>query len=107
MTTKNKTSLGRTAALAGLLLAAASTFMTVSVQPASAECKLGGPHCIGTTLPNPKGPGGGKLPGTGWRDPDCLAFGNCDSSELKGTEIRRPPSGSTQASLGGNRLEKR
>ena len=85
-------------------IAIALTLPTV-FEPAHAECKSGGPNCIGKTLPSPKGPGGAPLPGTGWRDPDCLEFGNCDSSELKGTEFRRPP-GRDQALLGGN-LEKR
>jgi hypothetical protein len=91
--------------LAGVLLSSTAAFFTVSVQPAAAECKYGGPHCIGKSIPGPSGPGGAHIPGTGWQDPDCKAFGNCDSSELKGTEIARRPTGNQTASIGGGHMK--
>lgn len=108
MNTKDLSSrkLIRAAILAGLLFSGTTTFFTASVQPAAAECKLGGPNCIGKTIPNPSGPGGAKLPGTGWQDPDCLHFGNCNSSELKGTEIRHQQPGGLHASLGGGHMKR-
>ena len=88
MASINLRGLFRTAALAVLLLAGATTFFTASVEPANAECKFGGPNCIGKDVPGRPGVGGTGLPGTGWQDIDCAQFGNCDSSELKGTEVR-------------------
>ena len=94
----------RILAFAGIMLSSSATFITTSVQPASAECKYGGAHCITKSMPGPSGPGGTKLPGTGWQDQDCAMFGNCNSSELKGTELRRP-TGSQTASLGGGHMK--
>jgi hypothetical protein len=93
----------RTAILAGLALAGIGTFLTAGVEPAQALCNYNGPHCI-TNDPSigPKKPGNPGLPGTGWVDPDCLKFGNCNSSELKGTEVRRPTSGQRNAVLENN-----
>jgi hypothetical protein len=103
----NMSTLVRTAVLAGLVLAGVGTFFTAGVEPAAAECKYGTPHCITKSLPNPvKGVGGASLPGTGWVDADCAEFGNCDSSELKGTEFRRPSGTPVGVTPGGNRIEK-
>jgi hypothetical protein len=85
--------LSRAAVVAGLVLAGAGTFFTAGVEPALALCKYGTPHCIDLHRPNLPSVGGEKLPGSGWVDPDCGYYGNCDSSELKGTEIRRRQSG--------------
>jgi hypothetical protein len=95
--------------LTALLLAGAMTIFTAGAQPANAECKYGGAHCITKAQFGPPGVSNNKLPGTGWRDPDCAQFGNCDSSELKGTEVRHPQPAqpSHNASPGGNHLAKR
>ena len=43
-------------------------------------CKYGSKNCVN---PNPgfKPPkvGGAKLPGSGWQDPDCKYYGNCNT----------------------------
>jgi hypothetical protein len=96
----------RVAILTGLVLAGAGTFFAAGVEPAAAECKYGTPHCITRGIPNPPKVGGLPLPGTGWVDVDCAEFGNCDSSELKGTEVSRPHPVQTNATLGGT-LEKK
>jgi hypothetical protein len=95
------------AILAALILAGAGTLFTASVEPAHAECKLGGPHCITTGRTPIPNVGGVAVPGTGWQDVDCAEFGNCNSSELKGTEIRRPPSGQLHANIQNNGLKRR
>jgi hypothetical protein len=98
--------LSHAAILAGLILAGAGTMFTASVEPAHAECKVGGPHCLPTgRTPVPSVPGA-SIPGTGWQDVDCEKFGNCNSSELKGTEIRHQDPG-LHAGLGGNNLRRR
>jgi hypothetical protein len=83
--------LARAAVVASLVLAGAGTFFTASVEPAMALCKYGTPHCIDLHRPSLPSVGGEKIPGSGWVDPDCNYYGNCDSSELKGVEIRRQP----------------
>jgi len=86
-------SLSRVAIATGLVLAAASAFVTTSADPAMAICKYGTPHCI-NKHPGPQPPtvGGVSMPGSGWVDPECEYYpGLCGSSEVKGTELRRPP----------------
>ena len=87
-------SLSRAIILTGFGLAAAGSFLTAGTEPALALCKYGTPHCVN---PNP-GPhlpkvGGEQIPGSGWVDPDCKYYGNCNSSEVKGTALRRNPPG--------------
>ena len=79
--------------MAGLVLAGTGTFFTAGVEPAMALCKYGTPHCVDLHRPSLPSVGGEQIPGPGWRDPDCGYYGNCNSSELKGTELRRQPSG--------------
>jgi hypothetical protein len=80
------------AIVTGLVLASAGTFFTASIEPAAALCKPGGPHCRPVQW-TPPSVGGQAIPGSGWVDPDCKYYGNCDSSEVKGTDIRRSHSG--------------
>jgi hypothetical protein len=84
-------SLSGAAIAAGLVLA--GTFFTAGVEPAMALCKYGTPHCVDPHRPSLPSVGGEQIPGSGWVDPDCNYYGNCDSSEVKGTEIRRRQSG--------------
>jgi hypothetical protein len=79
--------LSRAVLAAGLIAAGAGLSVTASVEPAMALCKYGSPHCV-NPRPGPKLPtvGGAKIPGSGWVDPDCKYYGNCNSSEVKGTE---------------------
>jgi hypothetical protein len=109
MNSRNLRSISRACMLTALLLAGAMTIFTAGSQPANAECKYGGPHCITKAQFGPPGVNTNKLPGTGWQDPDCAQFGNCNSSELKGTEVRHPHpvQPSHNASSGGNHLAKR
>jgi hypothetical protein len=93
MFTLTSRNLSRAAVVAGLILAAAGTFFTAGVEPAMALCKYGTPHCVDPHRPGLPSVGGAQIPGTGWRDPDCGYYGNCDSSELKGTELRHQASG--------------
>jgi hypothetical protein len=79
------------AALVAGTLAGAGSFFTAGVEPAMALCKYGTPHCIDLHRPSLPSVGGEKIPGSGWVDPDCQYYGNCDSSELKGVELRRQP----------------
>ena len=83
-------SVSRAAIMAGLILAGAGTFFTASVEPAMALCKYGTPNCVDPN-PGPEPPkvGGEQIPGSGWVDPDCKYYGNCDSSEVKGTARRQ------------------
>ena len=89
MFTLTSQKLTRAAIVAGIL-AGAATFITASVEPAMALCKYGTPHCVNPD-PGPKPPkvGGEQIPGSGWVDPDCKYYGNCDSSEVKGTARRQ------------------
>jgi hypothetical protein len=81
------------AALVAGILAGAGTFFTAGVEPAMALCKYGTPHCIDLHRPSLPSFGGEKIPGSVWVDPDCNYYGNCDSSEVKGVELKRQPSG--------------
>ncbi len=92
MFTFTSRNLSRAAVVAGLVLAGAGTFFTAGVEPAMALCKYGTPHCVDPHRPSLPSVGGAQIPGTGWVDPDCGYYGNCDSSELKGTALRRNPS---------------
>ena len=91
MFTINSRTLSRAAIAAGFAIATAGAFLTADADPAMALCKYGTPHCVHQgehpTVPTS---GGAKLPPSGWVDPDCKYFGNCDSSEVKGTAISRP-----------------
>ena len=73
------------AALVAITLAGAGLFFTAGTDTAVALCKYGTPHCINKN-PGPKLPtvGGVKIPDSGWVDPDCQYYGNCNSSEVKG-----------------------
>ncbi len=93
MFTLTSRNLSRAAVVAGLLIAGAGSFFAAGVEPAMALCKYGTPHCVDLHRPSLPSVGGAQIPGTGWRDPDCGYYGNCDSSELKGTALRRNPSG--------------
>jgi hypothetical protein len=92
MFTRNLRSLSGAALVAGIL-AGAGSFLTAGVEPAMALCKYGTPHCADPHRPSLPSVGGEKIPGSGWVDPDCQYYGNCDSSELKGVEFRRQPTG--------------
>ena len=108
MSTLTSRSIARAAIVAGLILAGAGTFFTASVEPAMALCKYGTPHCIDKHRPNLPTAGGEKIPGSGWVDPDCESYpGLCDSSELKGVEIRRQQTGRVNRVPGANRLAKK
>lgn len=89
MLTSTTRKLTRAAIVAGLFLAAAGTLMTASSEPAAAICKRGGPHCTPVTTQSLPTVGGKQIPGSGWQDPDCQYYGNCGSSEVKGTAARR------------------
>jgi hypothetical protein len=92
----NFRSLSAVALVAGLL-AGAGSFFAAGVEPAMALCKYGTPHCIDLHRPSLPQVGGEKIPGSGWVDPDCQYYGNCDSSELKGVELKRQPKGPINA----------
>jgi hypothetical protein len=85
-------SLAGVAMVGAVVLATSFTFFTASIEPAAALCKPGGPHCRPVQWKPPTA-GGEAIPGSGWVDPDCEYYGNCNSSEVKGTEIRRPKTG--------------
>jgi hypothetical protein len=51
----------------------------VSADPAIALCKYGTPHCVNPNpRPEPPKVGGAEWPDSGWEDPDCKLFGNCN-----------------------------
>jgi hypothetical protein len=87
----NSRSLCRWAIMALILLAGAGTFVTAGVEPAMALCKYGTPHCADPHRPTLPSVGGVQFPGSGWVDPDCNHYGNCNSSEVKGTARLLPP----------------
>jgi hypothetical protein len=93
--------LSRAALVAITLAGAAGFFFATGTEPAVALCKYGTPHCINKN-PGPKLPtvGGVKIPDSGWVDPDCKYYGNCDSSEVKGVS-RTQPSGKRVQTTGG------
>jgi hypothetical protein len=107
MLTLSSLNLSRAAVVAGLILAGIGTFFTAGVEPAMALCKYGTPHCIDLHRPTLPSVGGEKLPGSGWVDPDCEYYGNCNSSEVKGTEIRRRQSGPVYRLPGAQGVAKR
>jgi hypothetical protein len=79
------------AALAVLTLAAATfALFAAGAEPAMALCKYGNPNCVNPN-PGPKAPGveGVKIPDSGWVDPDCKYYGNCQSPN----SARRVPGG--------------
>ena len=97
---RNLSRAARTALLAITLAGAAGFFFAAGTEPAAALCKYGTPNCINKN-PGPKLPtvGGVKIPDSGWVDPDCKYYGNCDSSEVKGV-ARTKPSGARVQTTG-------
>ena len=88
MTKHSSCSLIRTVIVAGVSLAAASILLTASVEPTMALCKYGTPNCVNPHRPDPPKVGGETMPGSGWVDTDCKYYGNCNSSEVKGTAAK-------------------
>lgn len=89
MTIHSSRSLVRAIVVASVTLAAASTLLlTASVEPATALCKYGSPNCVNPHRPDPPKVGGETMPGSGWVDTDCKYYGNCNSSEVKGTAAK-------------------
>jgi len=41
-------------------------------------CKYGTPHCINNPRPALPEVGGAQWPDSGWEDPDCKYYGNCN-----------------------------
>ena len=93
MFTPMSRSLSRAVIVAGLSLAWASILFTASVEPAMALCKYGTPNCVNPHRPSPPTVGGEKMPGSGWVDSDCKYYGNCNSSEVKGTAKKQQQTG--------------
>ena len=91
MSTFTSRKLSRTAFAALIVAGGSSAFFAASVEPAMALCKYGTPHCI-NKFPGPQLPsvGGAKIPDSGWVDPDCKYYGNCNSSEVKGVAKKTP-----------------
>ena len=75
----------RAVIVASVSLAGASILLTTISKPAMALCKYGTSHCVNPHQHEPPKVGGEKMPGSGWVDPDCKYYGNCNSSEVKGT----------------------
>jgi hypothetical protein len=73
----------RHAALAGILTLAGTgaILMGTGVNPAMALCKYGGPNCVNPHVGDriPTGGNGIRIPDSGWVDPDCKYYGNCQS----------------------------
>jgi hypothetical protein len=68
--------ISRAAIVAVLTLAG---YAAASVDPAMALCKYGTPHCVNPNpRPEPPKVGGAEIPPSGWEDPDCKYFGNCN-----------------------------
>ena len=81
---------------ASALLLIAGAFASASVEQASAlpihssavapngsvvqiRCKIGQGKCLGNLRnPNPPKINGNPIPPSGWEDPDCKAYGNCN-----------------------------
>jgi hypothetical protein len=81
MTNRSPCSLIRAVTVAGISVAAVSVLLTASVEPAMALCKYGTPHCVNPHRPQLPTVGGAKLPDSGWQDPDCKYYGNCNTGE--------------------------
>ena len=100
--------LSRFAVLTTVVVGSGFAFFTGSAGPAMALCKKGTPHCIPVTRPDLPKVGGEKIPGSGWVDPDCEYYpGLCGSSEVKGTNLRRHPTGPVTRLPRANRLTAR
>ena len=56
-------------------------FFAVSSTPAMALCSNGTPHCVNPN-PGPQLPkvGGAQIPSSGWHDPECGYYGNCNTT---------------------------
>jgi hypothetical protein len=81
----------RAAIVAVLTLAGVGcALLATGADPAMALCKYGGPNCVNPN-PGPKYPTvqGEKIPDSGWVDPDCKYYGNCQSPY----SARRVPGG--------------
>ncbi|MFN0191650.1 MAG: hypothetical protein ACKVP5_06690 [Aestuariivirga sp.] len=77
------------------LALAAGLVFAIGTVPAMALCKYGTPHCINKN-PGPKTPkvNTTTLPDSGWEDPDCAHYGNCQGSDWMGggrTIMIQPP----------------
>ena len=94
MFTLNAQKYSRAALLAVLTLAGAGSVMAAGAEPALALCKYGGPNCVNPN-PGPKLPGVNniKIPDSGWVDPDCKYYGNCQSPN----SARRAPGSKLQS----------
>jgi hypothetical protein len=75
--------------LTSLSIAGASKASAVPIQPivgaphgvvVEVLCKYGTKNCVNPS-PGPKPPkvGGARLPDSGWQDPDCKYYGNCNT----------------------------
>ena len=73
---------GLSAAVALSSQASAFPAVTLAAQPDSAVvqvlCKYGTPHCIDKHTPYLPEVGGAQFPDSGWEDPDCKYYGNCN-----------------------------
>jgi hypothetical protein len=81
MTNTSSCSLIRTVIVASVSLAAAGILLTASVEPTMALCKYGTPHCVNPHRPQLPTVGGAKWPDSGWQDPDCKYYGNCNTGD--------------------------
>jgi hypothetical protein len=71
-----------------------------AINPASALCKYGTPHCVKNPKPVPPKIGGIKQPDNGWVDPDCKDYpGLCSSPTPKTntTPVTHPTTGATKS----------
>lgn len=75
------------------LVGAGCAMFAAGADPAMALCKYGGPNCVNPN-PGPKVPGvkNIKIPDSGWVDPDCKYYGNCQSPN----SARRVPGSKVQ-----------
>ncbi len=73
----------RHAALASALTLAGAggILIATSVTPAMALCKYGGPNCVNPHVGDRilTWDNGIRIPDSGWVDPDCKYYGNCQS----------------------------
>jgi hypothetical protein len=100
MFTLTSRTISRAAIVAVLSLAGAAA---ASVDPAMALCKYGTPHCVNPD-PRPELPkvGGAEIPPSGWEDPDCKYFNNCNPGPDNWDDpaARKGPSGTQPGHIG-------
>jgi hypothetical protein len=104
MFTLTSRKMSRAAIVAALTLAgSAGAFLAASVDPAMALCKYGTPHCAKDPNP-PQFPkiGGAQIPPSGWEDPDCKYYGNCNPGPNNWGDpaARKGPSGAQPGRIG-------